>query len=148
MFSYWMDMNDPFRAFDDLRRRMDQIFRDYDTGPGYGRSRGAAFPRVNLRDTGTAFELRAEVPGLTEKELQITASADSLSISGERKSIAPEGYTTHRQERGTLKFARSFALPARIDVEKVTAQVKNGVLAVNMPKHPESQPKSITVKAS
>jgi HSP20 family protein len=54
----------------------------------------------------------------------------------------------HRQERGQLRFARSFGLPARIDTEKVTATVKHGVLTVTLPKHPESQPKSISVKAS
>jgi HSP20 family protein len=74
-------------------------------------------------------------------------TADSLTVQGERKTPAPEGYAVHRQERGQLRFANSFAMPSRIDTEKVTATVKHGVLTVHLPKHPESQPKSITVKA-
>ena len=146
MMTYWMDLSDPFRAFDTLRRRMDQVFREYDEGAG-SRPR-APYPGADLRDTKDAFTLTAEVPGLTEKDINISVTGDSLTISGERKDTPPEGYAVHRQERGRLKFARSFALPTRVDVEKVTASVKHGVLTVHLPKHPESQPKSITVKAS
>jgi HSP20 family protein len=145
MTTYWMDLSDPYRAFDTLRRRMDQVFREYDVDAG---SRvKPTYPRADLRDAKDAFVLTAEVPGLTEKDINISVTADSLTIQGERKTPAPEGYAVHRQERGQLRFANSFAMPSRIDTEKVTATVKHGVLTVHLPKHPESQPKSITVKA-
>lgn len=146
MLTYWMDLNDPFRAFDAVRRRMDQVFREYDESAG-SRARTTTYPRASLRDTKEAFLLSAEVPGLAESDIQISATTDSLTIAGERKATTPEGYAVHRQERGSLRFARSFALPAKIDLEKVTATVKHGVLTVTMPKHPESQPRAITVKA-
>ena len=145
MLTYWMDLNDPFRAFDNVRRRMGQVLRDYDESAG-PRAR-ASYPHASLRDTKEAFVLTAEVPGVAEADLKITATHDSLTVSGERKASAPEGYAVHREERGALRFARSFALPAKIDVEKITAGLKHGVLTVTMPKHPESQPKAITVKA-
>lgn len=145
MTTFWMDLSDPYRAFDTLRRRMDQAFREYDEGAG-SRARPGG-PSIDLRDNKDAFVLTAEVPGLTEKDVTITVTADSLTVQGERKSAAPEGYAVHRQERAPLRFARSFAMPARVDVEKVTATVKHGVLTVHLPKHPESQPKSIAVKA-
>ena len=145
MLTYWMDLNDPFRAFDNVRRRMDQVLRDYDESAGQ-RAR-TIYPRASLRDTKEAFVLTAEVPGVAEADLKIAATHDSLTVSGERKTSAPEGYAVHREERGALRFARSFALPAKIDVEKITAGLKLGVLTVTMPKHPESQPKAITVKA-
>jgi len=145
MLTYWMDMNDPFRALENVRRRMDQVLRDYDETAA-SRAR-ASYPRASLRDTKEGFVLTAEVPGLAEGDINITATMDSLTLSGERKSPAPEGYAVHRQERGALRFARSFGLPAKIDVEKITAGLKHGVLTVTMPKHPESQPKAITVKA-
>lgn len=147
MLTYWMDLSDPFRAFDTLRRQMDQVFREFDETSG-GRGRGGAYPRASLRDTKEAFVLTAEVPGLADKDLNLTATHDSLTISGERKNGAPEGYAVHRRERGDFRFSRSFQLPARIDVEKIAAEVKNGLLVVTMPKHPEAQPKAITVKAS
>ncbi len=145
MLTYWMDLNDPFRAFDNVRRRMDQVLRDYDESAGL-RAR-TSYPRASLRDAKEAFVLTAEVPGVAEADLKITATHDSLTITGERKASAPEGYAVHRQERGAIRFARSFALPAKIDVEKITAGLKLGVLTVTLPKHPESQPKAITVKA-
>ena len=148
MLTYWMDLNDPLRAFENVRRRMGQVLREYDETAGPTRANSSAnWPRASLRDVKDAFVLAAEVPGVAEADLKITATHDSLTVAGERKSRAPEGYATHRQERGALRFARSFALPAKIDVEKITAGLKNGVLTVTMPKHPESQPKSITVKA-
>lgn len=145
MLTYWMDMNDPLRAFDSVRRRMDQVLREYDE-TAVGRAR-ASYPRASLRDTKEGFVLTAEVPGLAETDFNITATMDSITLSGERKTPAPEGYAVHRQERGALRFARSFGLPAKIDVEKITAGLKHGVLTVHMPKHPESQPRAITVKA-
>jgi HSP20 family protein len=145
MLTYWMDVNDPFRAFDAVRRRMDQVFREYDESAA-PRAR-ITYPRASLRDTKEGFVLTAEVPGLGENDIQISATMDSLTITGERQAKAPEGYAVHRQERGALRFARSFALPAKIDVDKVVASVKHGVLTVTMPKHPESQPRAITVKA-
>lgn len=144
MLTYWMDMNDPLRAFDNVRRRMDQVLREYDEAAPRAR---ASYPRASLRDTKEGFVLTAEVPGLAETDFNITATMDSITLSGERKTPAPEGYAVHRQERGALRFARSFALPAKIDVEKITAGLKHGVLTVHMPKHPESQPRAITVKA-
>lgn len=146
MTTFWMDLSDPYRAFDTVRRRMDQVFREYDESAG-SRAR-PTYPRADLRDAKDAFVLTAEVPGLTDKDINISVTADSMTIQGERKTPAPEGYAVHRQERGQMKFARSFALPTRVDVEKVTASVKQGVLTVHLPKHPESQPKSITVKTS
>lgn len=147
MLTYWMDLSDPLRAFDTMRRQMDQVFREFDEGSS-SRSRTLAYPRATLRDNKEAFVLTAEVPGLGEKDLQLTATQESLTVAGERKNTAPEGYAVHRRERGDLRFSRSFTLPARIDVERVSAEVKNGLLTVTMPKHPEARPKAITVKTS
>jgi len=147
MLTYWMDLNDPLRAFENVRRRMGQVLREYDETAGLRANLSVNWPRASLRDVKDAFVLAAEVPGVAEADLKITATHDSLTVTGERKATVPEGYAAHRQERGALRFARSFALPAKIDVEKITAGLKHGVLTVTMPKHPESQPKSITVKA-
>lgn len=147
MLTYWMDFNDPRRTFDTLRRRMDQALREYGE-VAEGRGQVLAFPRAGLRDTKDALVLVAEVPGLTDSELQLSATQDSVTISGERKAVPPKGYAVHRRERGDLRFSRTFALPSRIDVDNVNAELKNGLLIVTMPKHPESQPKAITVKAT
>lgn len=84
---------------------------------------------------GSNFVLTADVPGMSDKDLQITLHADSLGISGERKIDAPEGYSIHRQERSGVKFSRSFSLPCKVNAEETSASVRNGVLTITLRKH-------------
>src|SRR5262252_3882933 len=122
------------RSFDELRRQMAQLFDEYDNGSWLSPSLfGGAqvWPRINLVDTGAALVLTADVPGLSEK--------DVLSIAGELKLTPLEGYSIQRQERGAFPLTRNFNLPSRIDNEKATATVKQGVLTVTLPKAAEAQ---------
>jgi HSP20 family protein len=109
---------------------------------------GRTWPRINLSDSGDRVVVTAEVPGLSEKDVSVSIEKDVLSISGERHIQAPEGYSIHRQERGDFKFARSVAMPCKVEIEKATATVRNGVLTVALPKAPEAQPKRIEVRSS
>jgi HSP20 family protein len=147
----WSDFDREFAALDELRRRMDRAFQDLDGGRGTVGDRVGfgvhAWPRTNLYDHGNELVLRAEVPGMSQKDLQISATQDVLTLSGERRTEAPEGYSVHRQERGQVRFSRSFTLPCKVDVEKTSAAVKNGLLTVTLAKAAEAQPRQITVKA-
>jgi HSP20 family protein len=127
----------------DLLRQLDRLF----TEPESWEPR-AGFPRVSFDDQGAAFVLRAELPGLSEKDLELTATANALTVRGERKVDAPQGYSTHRNERTSYRFARTFELPSKVDSDRVEARLENGVLTVTLPKAPEAQPKQISVKAS
>jgi HSP20 family protein len=69
-------------------------------------------------------------------------------MSGERKPDESQGYYVHRQERVPVKFSRSFSLPCKVDPEKSTATLKNGVLTITLPKATSAQPRQITVKAA
>ncbi|MEZ4454573.1 MAG: Hsp20/alpha crystallin family protein [Nannocystaceae bacterium] len=144
MFQYFRDPHDPFRTFDLLRARLDQALRDLDENTARPRP---IWPRVNLYDRGDTYEVQAEIPGVDEKDLELSATGESLTIKGERKAASLEGYTVHRSERGAFRFARTVALPAKIDVSGVSAALKDGILTVTLPKRPESKPRSITVKA-
>ncbi|MCR9164016.1 MAG: Hsp20/alpha crystallin family protein [Nannocystaceae bacterium] len=127
---------------------MDDVFRDADRpllGLGAGNQ---AWPQLDLRDEGDELVLRADVPGLTDKDISIDATAQGFTIRGEKKVGVPEGYTTHRQERGSMRFARSISLPSKVDLEAVRASVKDGVLTIRAAKQAEERPKQITVKAS
>ena len=143
-------------ALNDLRNQMDRLFVDFERGWGTGRDphpqtswmRSSAWPRVALYDSGVELRLRAEVPGISEKDLDISVEQSSLTIRGERTTEVPEGYSVHRQERGNRSFARSFTLPCRIDAERATANLKNGVLEMTLPKVPEEQPRQIQVQVS
>jgi HSP20 family protein len=139
------------RGFDELRRQMAQLFDEFDTGgwasPSlFGGSQ--PWPRVNVVDTGNAFLFTADVPGLSDKDVEVSIEQDVLTISGERKLTPPQGYAVHRQERSGFKFTRSFNLPSRVDNEKATAAVTQGVLTVSLPKVPEAQPKRIEIRGS
>jgi HSP20 family protein len=107
-----------------------------------------AWPPVTLQDTGAALVVRADVPGLDPKSLDLNVDENTITLKGEREDKAPDGYTTHRKERTAYKFTRSFALPAKVDAEKVEAEIKNGVLTVTLPKAKEAQPRQINVRAS
>ena len=95
-------------------------------------------PPVDLYETATEFVLTAELPGLSRDQIEIQAEEHRIVIRGERAGSASgkerpcEQY--HRVERGHGRFARAFALPAAIDVERVSADLKDGLLTVTVPK--------------
>jgi HSP20 family protein len=148
MWGFGEDNDRTFGALDDFRRRMDRLFEGFDARWGAGEAYGAGWPRAELRDAGAELVLEAEVPGLSDKDITLTVTQDTLGLAGERKADAPEGYAVHRRERGQQRFSRSFALPTKVDVERVAATVKNGVLTVTLPKAAESRPRQIAVKAA
>ncbi len=143
-----------FDLLDELRQQMDRVWSNFDAfaggeAPARARSLAAAtWPRLNVFDAGANLVVTGDVPGLTEKDIEITLHDGVLSLSGERKTNAPEGYTAHRQERPAFKFARSLTLPTKVDPEKATAVVKDGVLTVTLAKTAEARPRQITVRAS
>jgi HSP20 family protein len=154
MLTRFSDIDRTFTVMDQLRRRMDRLFDEFE--PAYSRPRVAGeaerlwartrFPQLSLVDAGATLVLKADLPGLGEKDVQLSIHQDVLTLSGERKSDTPEGYFVHRQERTPVKFARSFALPCKVDPEKSSATLKDGVLTVTLNKAPEAQPRQIAVK--
>jgi HSP20 family protein len=151
MLTRWYDIDRELALLDALHRRIGRALED----PWQGSFSpfqeltvmSAAWPRANLYDTGASLTALLQVPGLTEADLQVDVYGDVLTVSGERKTEPPEGYNVHRRERGAQRFTRSFGLPCRVDADKTTARISNGVLTVTMEKHPESKPKQITVSA-
>ena len=104
-------------------------------------------PSVDIYETQNELVLKADVPGMSEKDVQVTLNESGLSISGERKVVPPEGYSAHRQERTSVSFSRSLTLPCKVNPEQTQAQVKNGVLTVTLAKAPEAQPRQIAVQS-
>lgn len=128
-----------------LRRELDRLFGDMERAPSFA---AAATPTVKFEDGPEAFTLRTELPGLTEKDIDIDVTANVLTLKASRKVEAPEGYTAHRRERQSFSFAQSYELPTRIDPEKVQASLKQGVLTLTLPKVAEAKPKRISVSAN
>lgn len=148
MRTRWDDMDRMFATMDQLRRgRWGRLFSDLDRFYGYGPEWSAVegTPRTNLYDNGETLEIRAEVPGLTQKDLNVKIQGNYLELNGTRKADAPEGYSVHRTERGTVSFSRSFTLPSEVNADKVEATLKNGILTIVMPKSEAAKPKQITI---
>jgi HSP20 family protein len=119
-FTRW----DPFRDLLALQEQIGQIVGT--DAPGWT-------PPVDLYETGDVFVLTAELPGLTREDIDIHAEESRIVIRGERAGHVPcEQY--HRVERGHGRFSRAFLLPEPIDVEAVTADLKDGLLTISIPK--------------
>ena len=151
MLTRWTDFDTTFAALDAFRRRMDGLFDDYNRfvvdEPRLGLG-AATWPRMIVNDEGNELRLYAEVPGLSEKDITLNRNQNVLTLSGERKVEVPEGYSVHRQERGSFTFSRSFSLPCEVDPEKANATVRDGILTIALAKAEAAKPRQITVKAS
>lgn len=145
MLVRWND-HDTLSTFDTLRRQMDRLFDEYDRPSVFHATPAGSLP-VTFFDSGSALVLSAEVPGLGEKDFTLSLAQNVLTVQGERRVRAPEGYAAHRQERAGVRFSRSFAMPCRVDPERTTATLKDGVLTITLPKAAEAQPRAITVNA-
>ena len=136
-----------------LRRFHDEISRLFDEG-AYGAANGdqssAATshwaPAVDIKEEADCYVLRADVPGVDSKDIEITMENGVLTIIGERKHEEKEereGYKRVERVYGT--FYRRFTLPDTADAEKVSASSNNGVLEVTIPKQEKVQPRRIKV---
>jgi HSP20 family protein len=141
-------VGDPFVHMGELRRHMSRALEDFDPFPIHALAPRTVGPRFELSDTEDALRVRAELPGFRNEDLEVELEQNTLTIRGKREAKAPEGYAVHRRERGMMELARTFALPCRVDAEKVSAVLKDGVLELTLPKAREAQLKRIEVRSS
>jgi HSP20 family protein len=138
---------DPVGGLLALQRELDRVF-DHPLGFDPGPSGRGVFPPVNVFRNQDGYTVRLEIPGIGPEDLQIAAHDRTLTISGERKATSPEGGSYHRRERGIGQFSRSLQLPADLDLEKVEATCKHGLLTIRIPKKEEAKPRQIAIKAA
>jgi HSP20 family protein len=106
-------------------------------------------PAVDITEDEAAFKFTAELPGLTEKDVEVTLSGDTLIIKGEKRQDKDENTQDyHLTERSYGAFQRAFVLPADVESDKVAAAFANGVLTVTVPKTAKAAGKTIEVKAA
>jgi len=142
---------EPFQDLLAIQERMNRLF---DETLQRTRSRdeedisaGLWAPPVDIYETENEIVLKAELPEIDQKDIDIKVEDNTLTIRGERKfeqETKKENY--HRIERAYGKFSRSFTLPNTIDQEKIKASYKDGILKLVMPKREEKKPKQITVE--
>ena len=109
----------------------------------------SVYPPLNLWEDDNNLYVEAELPELELTDLEIFVKGDNqLSIKGERKQPEPGNGTWHRRERGHGGFSRIGELPQYVDSDKVTAELRHGVLTITLPKRKEARTRRIEVKAS
>jgi HSP20 family protein len=107
------------------------------------------YPLMNLWEDDDNLYVEAELPGLDVNDLEIhVTGSNQLSIKGQRNEPDMKDRTWHRQERGFGQFVRVLDLPQMVDNDKVTAEAKNGVLTVTLPKQAAAKPRRISVSSS
>jgi HSP20 family protein len=105
-------------------------------------------PDFEVKETPEAYIFKADVPGVSEGDLDISVTGNRLVVSGKREAETKnEGERFYAYERTYGSFSRAFTLPEGADTEHVNADLKNGVLALTIPKRPEQQPKKVEIKA-
>lgn len=148
-------------TFEALHRQIDRLFESFNQ-PGrlFGRPfftesqwplTGNGVPALDIAETDKSFEISAELPGLDEKNVEVTIVNGGLTIKGEKQEEKEEkekNYYLHERHFGS--FERSFQIPEGVDVDKIQADFAKGVLKVTLPKKPDAQKpqKKIEVKAA
>ncbi len=136
--SIWSEMNR-------LREEMERAFG----GNGLRQFDTYVYPPLNLWEDDNNLYVEAELPGFELSDIEIYVNGDNqLVLKGERRPPEVEGGTWHRQERGYGAFNRMVELPEHVDPDQVSAEFKNGVLTVTMPKREDAKPRRIEVKCS
>jgi HSP20 family protein len=131
-----------------------RLMRDLFDWEPFGEMRGleraplAGFvPSFEVKETKESYVFKCDLPGVDEKDIDITLTGNRLTISGKREAEErEEGDSYYMYERSFGNFTRSFTLPDGVDFDHVDADMKNGVLMVTVPKKPEHQPKKISLK--
>ena len=138
---------DPFRAMRSLLEW--DPFRE--VSPAMMPSRLSDFdPAFELKEVPTGFSLRADMPGVKEQDLEVNITGNRLSVKGKRESETKEEKegTFYVYERSYGSFSRTFTLPGEIDATKIRAELKDGVLTLDLPKRPEAQAQKIPIKGA
>ena len=140
---------EPLRELSSLQTEMNRLFNAaFDTPSGGGGGARRWTPAMDLLETEEAFVLRADLPGLSEENVNIELEDNVLTVSGERKAEHEDrGEGFFRPERASGSFSRSLTLPKGIAPEAVTAAFDRGVLEVRIPKPDQRKPRKITIGA-
>jgi HSP20 family protein len=140
---------DPFRNLSTLQDQMNRLFETTFPARTDESALTAWAPAVDIYETENELVLKADLPDVNEKDLDVRIENNMLSIRGERKfeqKVKEENYL--RIERSYGAFSRSFSLPNTVNAEAIKAEYKDGVLTVELPKRAESKPKQVKISVT
>lgn len=136
----------PSRLWPETSRFFEEFFNDFPFSSSIFRTEENWMPAVDVLEKEGNLILRADLPGMTEKEIDLKLEGNTLTLKGERKRESEDKDTSyHRVESFHGSFTRVFSLPETVDCEKIKADFKNGVLTITIPQKPEVKPREIPV---
>lgn len=125
--------------------RLEELWRPFDLTRGTDPLTAWA-PAVDIAEDDHAITIKADLPEVEKKDIQVNVENGVLTIKGERKRESEEKKKSyHRIERSCGSYMRSFSLPEYADKDKITAEAKNGVLTITIPKKPETKSKAMAI---
>ena len=136
---------EPVRNLVNLQSELDNFLRR-PLGIDFGTF--GVFPPTNVFTDEHALVIRSEVPGVAPDGVNVTIERNTLTISGERKPDAEGKGSFHRRERRFGKFSRSLRVPTDYETENATAECKDGLLTIRIPKRAEAKPRQVQIKAA
>lgn len=140
----------PWKELEEMEKRLSTVFGRVPVAGGENKEAITVAewsPLVDITEDDKEYLIKAEIPEMKKEDIKVNVNEDVLTISGERKYEKEEkGKKYHRVERAYGSFMRSFTLPEDADAAKVSAEYKDGVLKVHLPKSEKAKPKSIEVK--
>ena len=148
--TFWFDTVDPFRELTSLQQWMDQTLHETLSLTNHSSQPASSIgfvPRAEVFETDEQVALKLDVPGLSEKDFEITLKDHVLTVCGERK--LENGFKQEKlawTERPYGTFRRTFTLPQAVDVNTINATYSNGILQIVFAKHEAAKPKRIPVK--
>ena len=128
----------PFRDFTRLQSQLERVFDGVEE---------VFRPSVDVVEDAEKIVISADLPGVSQEELELKVDKDLLTLKGMRKLERPAGEHYRRYERSAGAFERSFRLPPTVNVEKIEASMKEGVLRLTLPKKPEAQARQIKINS-
>jgi HSP20 family protein len=143
-------LGEPWASFDQLRREIDSLLGSWGAwGAETPQPRSPnVFPPVNLYESADSLVLMAEVPGVRSEDLDVSVQGNQVILRGQRSIGYPADASAHRRERQAGAFHRTVELPYAVDVDKVDATCRHGVLLLRLPKPGERQRRQISVRSS
>jgi HSP20 family protein len=140
---------DPFRELEGIQTRLDRVFGEAPFRPEAEATFADWAPAVDIQETESEYLVKADLPDVKKEDVKVEFDEGVLTVEGDRKLEKDEkGTKFHKIERTYGKFVRRFALPTEVDATKLSAEFKNGVLSVHLPKAPDTKPKAISVKVA
>lgn len=141
---------DPFDDIASLRESMDRLFEEFTSRrPERARAPVVWQPAIEAYETDTDVVVRAELPGIDPKQVEVSVTEDTLTIKGEARSEQEEKRRNYyRRELRYGSFVRSLTLPSGVQGEKASATYKNGIMEIRVPKSERARPKTVKVEVA